>query len=307
VVPFFERPVGVALIEGLKPSEMEGFWHEVFQIIQQARPSLPVEIRAKGLPDSIINDGLQQGVRLRVSTKYWMEQMGLPFHPTHVNRQNQRDRRHGYADLLNYPQRYKVQWQLWNGGTARFLLWADPDYVRRFVASARLFDGDSFDVNEMLATKMLGEPHDAEPRDILNPRYKYYDYEFERYWYFYQLWGRLGYNPETPAETWERAFERRFGAAAGKHVMTSLHLASRVLPRIVAASYPYSFFPTTRGWAEMMRMGDLPRYANEHTTDTEQFMNARDRARSILNGTDTAMRTPEETARWFAQVGEQGS
>ena len=26
------------------------------------------------------------GVNLRITTKYWMEQMGLPFHPTHINR-----------------------------------------------------------------------------------------------------------------------------------------------------------------------------------------------------------------------------
>jgi len=40
----------------------------------------------------------------------------------------------------------------------------------------------------MLATKMLGSPHDEPPAPILNAPYRYYDYEFERYWYFYQVW-----------------------------------------------------------------------------------------------------------------------
>ncbi len=102
------------------------------------------------------NDALNLGLQTKISTKYWMEQMGLPFHPTHINVQNQRERRHGYADLLRYPQRYRIHWQLWNGGTARVLLWGDPDYVRRFAGTVRLYDGDSFEVNEMLATKMLG-------------------------------------------------------------------------------------------------------------------------------------------------------
>ena len=287
---------------GLKPGEMQAFWHQVFQLIKQARPDLPVDIRAKGLPDSIIDDGLQQGLRLRVTTKYWMEQMGLPFHPTHINRQNQQERRHGYADLLRYPQRYTVQWRLWNGGTTRLLLWGDPEYVRRFIDSARLYQGDGYEVNEMLATKMLGEPHDAPPLQILNPRYRYYDYEFERYWHFYQLWGRLGYNPETPAEIWEHEFARRLGPEAGPRLASGLRLASQVLPRIVAASYPYSFFPATRGWAEMMRMDDLPRYAAGHTTDTEQFQSAADRARNILEGGDSAARPPEESSRWFAEI-----
>jgi hypothetical protein len=289
---------------GLKPEEMQGFWRQVFGLVKQARPTLRLDLRAKGLPDAVIEDALNLGLNARISTKYWMEQMGLPFHPTHVNRQNQLERRHGYADLLRYPQRYRVHWQLWTGGTARLLLWGDPDYVRRFAQSARLYNGNSFEVNEMLATKMLGEPHDAPPLDILNPRYRHYDYEFERYWHFYRLWGRLTYSPQTPAEVWEHEFAQRFGPQAGIHVMNALHLASRVLPRIVAASYRYQYFPTTRGWAEIQRQDDLPRFAGEEGSDTEQFMNLRDEAKSVLQGTDTAMRRPEETSRWFQQTSD---
>ena len=57
----------------------------------------------------------------------------------------------------------------------------------------------------VLATKMLGEAHDAPPREVLNAAYRFYDYEFERYWQFYRVWGRLTYNPETPAEVLEAA------------------------------------------------------------------------------------------------------
>ncbi len=288
---------------GLKRSEMEGFWHEVFGILSQSKPGLRLTLRAKELPHKIIEDALQQGLNARIETKYWMEQMGLPFHPTHINRQNQDDRRHGYADLLRYPQQYRVHWRLWSGGTTRLLLWADPEYVRRFAASARLYDGNSLDVNEMLATKMLGEPHDTAPRPILNPKYKYYDYEFERYWHFYQVWGRLSYNPETPPEVWEREFQRRFGAA-GPGLMKGLHLASQVLPRIVAAGYRYQMFPTTRGWAEMMRQDDLPKFAELEGTDIEQFLNPRDAAKSLVSGADTSLRRPEETSRWFSGVAE---
>jgi hypothetical protein len=230
-----------------------------------------------------------------------MEQMGLPLHPTHINVENQHDRRHGYADLLRYPQRYQVHWRLWNGGTARLLLWGDPDYVRTFAQSARLYGGDSFEVNEMLATKMLGEPHQAPPREILNRRYRYYDYEFERYWHFYQVWGLVTYNPDTPAETWEREFTLRFGDA-GRPLMEALHCASRVLPRIVAASYRYELFPTTRGWAEMMRIGDLEEYARGQPSDIQQFLSPSDEARRRLDGGETVMRRPEETSQWFEQT-----
>lgn len=290
---------------GLKREEMAGFWHEAFTSLKAIRPDLPVDLRAKELPDEIIADALSTGLRTRITTKYWMEQMGLPFHPTHVNPQNMHDRRHGYADLLRYPQSYTVVWRLWSGGTTRLLLWGDPDYVRRFAQSARLYSGDSFEVNEMLATRMLGAAHDAPPRPIHNPKYRHYDYEFERYWHFYQLWGRLTYNPDTPPDTWTRDFQRRFGPA-GPAVMAGLHEASRVLPRIVAAAYPYSAFPTTRGWVEMQRFGDLPRYAaTVEGSDTGQFMSLPQRARAILLGTPSSRRTPEQTAAWFASTSQR--
>ena len=284
---------------GLKREEMAGFWHEVFSFIKAGKPGLRVDLRAKDLPDGVIHDALDQGLRARVNTKFWMEQLGLPFHPTHVNTQNQHDRRHSYADLLRYPQRYRVQWQVWTGGTTRLLLWGDPDYVRRFAASARLYDGNSFEMNEMLATRMLGEPHEEKPLPLLNPRYRYYDYEFERYWAFFRLWGRLTYNPQTAAEAWQGEFAARFGPA-GIHVMKALEAASRVLPRIVAAAYRYQYFPTTRGWAEMNHQDSLPRFATAENSDIQQFESPRDEAHSILQGSDTAMRRPEETGRWFA-------
>jgi len=64
-------------------------------------------------------------------------------------------------------------------------------------------------------------------------------------------------------------------------------------------------FPTTMGWPEMMHVGSLPQYARQQSgSDIQQFMNVRDEATSILQGTDTAMRRPEETSRWFARTSD---
>ncbi len=260
---------------GLKREEMGGFWHEIFEMITTDRPGLAVDLRAKELPDEIIDDAVHQGLNFRVATKYWMEQMGMPFHPTHVNRQNQHDRRHGYADLLKYPQKYQVHWRLWNGGTSRILLWGDPTYVRRFVESTQLYNGNSFEVNEPLATKMETQPQDKAPFALLNEPYRYYEHEFERYWYFFELFGRIGYNPQIPDDHWDTSFTKHFGREAGPVVQEGLMLASQVLPRIVAASYPYQFFPTTRGWAEKMHMRDLRFFAQSEGSDIAQFVEFR--------------------------------
>lgn len=287
---------------GLKHNEQEAFWRSVFEVMRKHAPHIRFDARAKGLPDSVIQAGLDLDVKLRITTKYWMEQMGLPFHPTHINVPNQFDRRHSYADLLRYPQRYQLHWRLWNGGTARILLWGDPDYARRFAASSHLYDGAGYEVNEPLATKMEAQPHDVAPFQLLNEPSRYYDWEFERYWHFFQVFGRLGYDPQTPAEVWQQEFRKRFGPAAAPHVERGLHRASQVLPRIVAACYPYGYFPMTRGWAEKQRLGDLPAYAKAEGSDIQQFASFGEEAQNLLNGRETAKRRPPETSRWFEQT-----
>ena len=287
---------------GLKRTEMGGFWENVYRVMKEHGPNIRFDARAKNFPDSLIDKALEMGVNMRICTKYWMEQMGLPFHPTHIHPGNQHDRRHGYADLLRYPQRYKMHWRLWNGGTTRILLWGDPDYVRRFAKSTHLYDGEGFEVVEPLATKMQDHPHDMKPFELLKPQYRYYDWEFERYWHFFQVFGRLGYNPDTPPEVWQREFQRRFGAEAAPFVERAIHRASKILPRIVAYTYPYNMFPTTRGWVEKQRMKSLPEYAKALPSDTQQFLSIDDAAKFQLEGKDSARFSPQQSSRWFAEV-----
>jgi hypothetical protein len=287
---------------GLRNSEQGTFWRDVFEQMRAAAPHLRLDLRAKGLPDSVIQSALAVGVPFRITTKYWMEQMGLPFHPTHINPQNQFDRRHSYADLLRYPPRYPLHWRLWNGGTTRVLLWGDPEFARRFVDSLRLYDGAGFEVNEPLCTKMEAQRHDAQPFDLLTPARRYYDYEFERYWHFFQVFGRLGYNTNTPPAVWQREFERRFGKPAAPFLEKALHQASRILPRIVASCYPYSAFPMTRGWAEKQRLGDLPAYARAEGSDIQQFASFDEEAQMLVDGGQSAKVRPAENSRWFART-----
>ncbi len=287
---------------GLKNAEQQAFWRDVFAMMKEKAPKLRLDLRAKGLPDSVIDSAIDSGVPFRITTKYWMEQMGLPFHPTHINTPNQLDRRHSYADMLRYPQRYRMHWRLWNGGTSRILLWGDPDYAHRFALTTHLYDGDGFEVNEPLATKMEAQPHDAKPFDLLKAPYRYYDYEFERYWHFFQVFGRLGYNPDARAELWQHQFQVRFGNEAAPHLENALHRASQVLPRIVAACYPYGLFPMTRGWAEKQRLGDLPAYAKAEGSDTQQFASFDEKAQLLIDAGETAKTRPPKTSRWFAQL-----
>ena len=286
---------------GLKKGEEEAFWTDVFKMIKAVKPALQVDMRAKELPPAVIQSAIRTGIRFRIDTKYWMEQMGLPYHPTRIN-PDKSYIRHSYGDLLRYPPQYKMCWRLWNGGTSRVLLWGDPEYVKRFTGSVHLYNGDGFDVNEPLATKMEAQPHDAKPFDLQPPQHRYYDYEFERYWHFFQVFGRLGYNPDADPAIWDHAFAARFGGTAGPLVEKALHRASTILPRIIACSYPYSKFPTTRGWAEKQSLGDLPSFSKAEGSDLCQFANFDEEAKLLLEGGETAKIRPAASSQWFSET-----
>ena len=288
---------------GLTVNELQGFAKDFFSIIKENKPDLNFYIHSKGLTDNMIQSAVDLGLDFSISPKYWMEQMGMPWHPSHINRQDQMNRRHGYADMLRYPQHYKMHWRLWNGGTTRILLWGNPEFARQFAESSFLFNFDGgFDINEPLATKMHGQPHDAKPFDLLNSQYVYYNYEFERYWHFFQVFGRIGYNPNQSPDIWQKEFEIRFGKKAGPVVEKAIHEASWILPRIVASCYPYSCFPTTRGWPEKQRLGDLPGYASAEGSDIQQFANFDEEAQILIEGEESAKLLPSMTSLWFEQT-----
>ncbi len=281
------------------------FWKETFNILKEESPHLKIEARAKDVPDETLYDGVATGMDFRVATKHWMEQMGMPFHPTHINKENQFDRRHGYADMLRYPKKYDFKWRVWSGGTTRLFLWGDPEWVKLFAESSHLYDAKGFEFNEPLYFKMNGSKHDVEVSELLNPDYKYYTYEFERYWHYYQLMGRVTYNPNTPKDTWEMEFVKKFKQEAGLLLMDGLHQASKVLPRIVTASYLYPRFASPQGWPELQRMEDLKHFAkNSIPSDIQQFTSPMEEAEQILNREFTVKRHASQTSSWFLKTSD---
>ena len=286
---------------GLKTEDMKEFWKNIFPALKDAGPDLQYELRAKGVSDDLIKQGLDLGLKIRINTKTWAEKFGPPYFQTHVQELDQFNRRGGYADMLRYPRKYKLHWTLWTSGSMRVLLWGNPEYVRRFAQSTHLGDVDGFDIYEPLATKMDGQAQDVKPFDLLAPQYRYYDYEFQRYWYFFKLFGRLTYNPQTSARVWHHEFASRLGVAPAPYIERALSRASEILPEINAYCLPDELYSTTRGWTERQRQGDLAEYVTATPSDTAQFESLKDAADDVLAGRRSAKMSPEKTSAWFAQ------
>ncbi|MGL4630870.1 MAG: hypothetical protein ACRCVT_06655 [Leadbetterella sp.] len=283
---------------GLKASESDAFWTDVFKTIKSDAPHLKIDLHAKELPESVIDSALLVGIPFRISTKFWMEQMGQPFHATQTNPEKS-PRRQSYSDLLRYPKKFNIHWRLWNAGTTRILNWGDPAWVKRFVKETHLYNGEGFEVNEPFMMKMEGQAHDEAPYELLPKENQFYTYEFEKYWLFFKLFGRLGYNPNTDSSIWEREFEMKFGKETGSIVSNAIAKSSEVLPRIIATTYPYILFPMTRGWAEKHHLGSLAFYASNQATDIAQFTGFEEEAKLLISNRKTAKYHQTLNARWY--------
>lgn len=247
---------------GLGPESetAEEFWREIINAVDRASgrrdDPLKFDIRAKGLTEQMINWALETGLDVTIPTKFWCESTGLPHHNTQMRREEllqlddlNRRRRYGHSDLLRKPRYYDVLYRLWAVGTNRIFLWGDPDYARRFAHSTQFGEATGFEVTAPLSLKgghfyLQDENWSLFDDDAL----KHYEWEDERYWAWYRLFGRLGYSTETESTVWEREFERRFGDAADA-IRDGYRSASKILPLLTAAHL--TEHPALMNWAEL--------------------------------------------------------
>ena len=120
------------------------------------------------------------------------------------------------APLLPRPYEF-----YWASPTNPTWLAEDPQHVRRALSIFNMSDTQGFEVGAPVAPVFTEA----------NKHHIFWTYDWERYWLFYTLWGRLGYDPSTPERVWMDELRRRFGAAA-PDVMRAYGYGSRILEEI---------------------------------------------------------------------------
>lgn len=251
---------------GVPEEQQLDFYRPLFRALQDCGRKVRVDLRLKGLQSSTLEAALGLGLDTTVSTKFWCEHMGLPYHPTEADRHYRLDR-YGFGAMLSQPRQYRVLYQLWTVGSQRLLLWGDPDYARRFAESCRLGDGEGFEVFAPLSNKGFGN-RSGRWQIFADRALEHFTWEHERYWSFYLVFGRLGYNPRSNPEIWRREFRSRFGDAA-EAMEESYHQASQILPFLTTVRLPSA---SEWSWWPEMDTGDrLREYMHTPPSDTAQF------------------------------------
>jgi hypothetical protein len=238
----------------------ENFWNHCTDAVADAavetgRP-LVLDLRAKGLTDSMIAHAFSRGLSVEVPTKYWCEHAALPYHISVMRSEElaqlgnfNHSRRYSYADMLRKPRFYDMIYRLWNYGSTNLFLWGDADYARRFSLSCGLSDSAGFQINTPLSLKYGHElSHTIAWDTFAKPNLRYGKWEDERFWMWYTLFGRLGYNPDTDPSVWRDEFAAHFGKA-GSALEQALAAASKIVPLVTTVHMPVH--PSLRYWTEM--------------------------------------------------------
>ncbi len=255
---------------GIDEDEQTDYYQSQFDAIRNCGRPIKLELRYKGLRQETIDQAIKTGLDLKVSTKFWCEHLGLPYHPT-AEDTHYRESRYGYGAMLAKPRDFRVTYRLWTVGSHRLLLWADPNYARRFAESCRLGDGEGFEIFAPLTNKGY-ENKSGKWRIFADRSYESYRWEQQRYWFYYLAFGRMGYNPKCNAKVWQRELQHRFGRAAND-IEDAYQNASQILPLITATRMPSA--SEWRWWPEMDTGGRLQEYMHTAPGDTAQFYGIR--------------------------------
>lgn len=190
---------------------------------------------------------------------------------------------------------YKLVWQVRANGTHRIFPIYNPGAVRQAVKSMPLGTASGF-VVEGLETYYPQSPryYTADPNDVSC------EWTHQRDWMFLNLWGRLGYDPATPDETFEAMVADKLGPAA-KELVPAWSAASRIIHLAFSA---FSLGPDHRNHAiELEWGGDTAGYVAGDPFDSHVFKSVRESlADASTGGLDGRLTPPQTAARLLAEA-----
>jgi len=281
----------------------QSFFTDTFiPAIRECGREIEVDIRNWGLKPETLDKFKQAFPNLRVSMKYFAEHQAMPYQPVEM------DRSYSYDNLLRNDRTYDLLYQLWNLGTHRLFLWGDPDYVRQFVASCHLGNALGFQVTPPLSQKGFSQYGEVPGYWSIyknSIKHNYYRWEYERYWFFYQLWGRLGYNPKLSDEIWLREISKRFGEKVSLHILEAYKYSSKVISYLISH---HMDDPNMYIWLELDHGGLIDYFSRITPGEKTLFMNSEEYAEKKIGGIPSAKITPFQASRdlkGFAQGCEQ--
>src|SRR5512146_1058069 len=228
------------------------FWKTLFEAFSKCGRKVEIDMHSKGVNQTMIDIGVATGMPIKLGAKYSAEHQSLGYNQTDIRALEipkatshagntpfslssgaRSFTRYGYADFFHQGSKAKILYRLWPG-TQRHLLSADPEMAAAYGRTSHFCGAAGIDLMEPLTFKGREGSGRAGSRCAyadasLNPKYDY-----QKFAYYYRVWGRKLYNPDTPLSTTRRSLRTTFGIGA-EPVETALANSSRILPLVTSA------------------------------------------------------------------------
>jgi hypothetical protein len=135
------------------------------------------------------------------------------------------------------PRNYKLVWTIRNEDFF-VLRWGQSDFIREMISHNGHEYVGGFQIGS--ETYIPAKEYITKPGPHLS-----WDYGFEKQWLFYMMWGRLLFDPSTPDEVFQAAFDRRYGAGTGTRLLGAYNLAGRMplrLASLYASTWDFTLY-----------------------------------------------------------------
>ena len=127
------------------------------------------------------------------------------------------------------PSNYRMAWMMRNEDFI-MLNWGNTEFIRQHI--------DVNDIDDVVTGYFVGSETYIPAKEFrMSPEIEYsWKYAYEKDWSFYQMWGRLLYNPDLPDSFFIQRFEYRYGKDVGESLFEAMQLGSR-MPLALASFY----------------------------------------------------------------------
>ena len=304
------------------------FWKTLFEAIPGSGRKIEIDMHAKGVTQTMIDIAVATGMPVKLGAKYSAEHQGLGYNqadireleiprpgheatgPMSISSGARRFTRYGYADYFQEGSPCKVLFRLWPG-TQRHLLSGDPEMAAAYGRTSHFCGAVGLDICEPLTFKGregsgLPGGRCAYAEESLNP-----NADWQKFEYYYRVWGRRLYDPDADPEMWRRYLRSDFGPGANP-VESAVANASRVLPLVTSAHLPsaanhefwpeiYDNMPIVLG-SEPSPYGDTPApkcFATVSPLDPQLFSTIVEHAADLLADRCNPKYSPIEVAQWL--------
>lgn len=306
------------------------FWKTLFEAVAGCGRKIEIDMHAKGVNQIMIDMASATGMPVKLGAKYSAEHQSLGYNQTDIRALEiphgsisghdatlfsvsggaRLFTRYGFGDFLHEQASYKVLFRSWPG-TQHHLLSADPEMAAGYSRTSSFCGAAGLELMEPLTFKGRegsGEPGGrcAYADKTLNP-----DLDWQKYEYYYRVWGRRLYDPSADPEAWRRFLRTGFGSGANS-IEAALANASRILPLVTSAHL--SSASNHDLWVEMPTnmpivigsepspYGDTPEpkcFGTVSPLDPQIFSTVIEHSHDLLKGQSNPKYSPIEVAQWI--------